>query len=408
MGKTFSDTQLFRCMQTVILAAGKGTRMRPLTDKVSKPMLPVADRPLVGQILHRTVEAGASRLILVVGDNEDSIQSRFGETYAGVPVQYARQDDQVGTADALRAARPLLSKDPFAVVNGDIMVDQAALNTLFATVPAVGATPVDNPSSYGVLSTNDTGSVTEIIEKPTNPQSNLVNAGVYTFPASVLDDVDSIEESTRGEYELTDLLAKVLDVVEVKAVTFDRWLDVGRPWELLEAVSWRLEELSPQINGEVHASADITGPVIVEEGAVIRAGVSIDGPVLLKSGSTVGPNAYIRGSSVISEGATVGHAVEIKNSILYRDATVGHQSYVGDSILAPGVNLGAGTNIANLRHDGKPIKSYVKGDLVSTGRRKYGAVLGPMSKTGINTSIYPGAVLDTDATTLPGEIVTGD
>ena len=408
MGKAFGRRFRPPGMQTVILSAGKGTRMRPLTDRVSKPMLEVADRPLVEHIAKHAVDAGASRLIFVVGENEEAIRSHFDKEYDDIPVRYARQTEQLGTADALRSARSFLSTGPVAVLNGDIMVDQSALNTLFDTVPAIGATPVDNPSAYGVLSKDEAGNVTGIIEKPENPPTTLANAGAYTMPASVLDELDAIEESARGEYEVTDLLARLCSQQSVSAVIFDQWMDVGRPWELLEATAWRLDELSPRISGEVSPAATLTGPVIVEEGAVVREGVSIDGPVLVKRGASVGPNAYLRGATVIGQDATVGHAVEIKNSILYRGATVGHQSYVGDSILGQDVNLGAGTNIANLRHDGNPIKSRVKGELVSTGRRKYGAVLGPESKTGINTSIYPGAVLGTGDMTLPGAIFSGD
>jgi len=104
----------------------------------------------------------------------------------------------------------------------------------------------------------------------------------------------------------------------------------------------------------------------------------------------------------------VGHAVEIKNSVLMADATVGHLSYVGDSILGERVNFGAGTNVANLRHDDEPVRLTVKGDRVSTGRRKFGVVVGDEAKTAINTSLNAGVVLGQGVTTTPGEVVTRD
>ncbi|MDQ2049333.1 glucose-1-phosphate thymidylyltransferase, partial [Natronolimnohabitans sp. A-GB9] len=120
------------------------------------------------------------------------------------------------------------------------------------------------------------------------------------------------------------------------------------------------------------------------------------------------PNAYVRGATVVGPDAKVGHAAEVKNSVLSRGASVSHLSYVGDSILGRDVNLGAGTNVANLRHDDADIEFTVKGERVSTGRRKFGIVAGDDVKTGINSSLTPGLKLSTGATTLPGETVDRD
>jgi bifunctional UDP-N-acetylglucosamine pyrophosphorylase/glucosamine-1-phosphate N-acetyltransferase len=188
----------------------------------------------------------------------------------------------------------------------------------------------------------------------------------------------------------------------------DRWLDVGRPWELLAANEWKLADQTRRIDGEVDADADVRGDVVVEAGAVIEAGVVIEGPALVRSGATVGPNAYIRGATALGENSHVGHGVEIKNSVVMANSNVPHVSYVGDSVLGTDVNLGASTQVANLRHDGEPVKLTVKGERVSTGRRKFGIVAGDGVRTGINTSLDAGVVLSAGATTNPGESVTRD
>ncbi|ELZ80453.1 NTP transferase domain-containing protein (plasmid) [Haloferax larsenii] len=395
-------------MQTVILAAGRGTRMHPLTDRRPKPMLPVTDRPLVAHTVDAAIEAGATSLTLVVGYEADDVRSFFGDERGGVPVEFAVQEEQRGTADAVRAAAPTLDDDePFVVLNGDALYDVPSLSTLYDSVPAVGSYTVDNPSSYGVLDTDTDGFVTGVIEKPENPPSNLINAGSYVFPAEAQQWLN-VEESDRGELELTDVLARACDEFDVQAVAFDRWLDVGRPWELLEANEWKLSELDGRIDGDVSDDAELTGPVVVEEGATVRSGVVIEGPALVRKGATVGPNAYVRGATVVGEGAKVGHAVEVKNSVLMEGATVGHLSYVGDSVLGRDVNFGAGTKVANLRHDGEAVRQMVKGELVSTGRRKYGVVLGDEAKTGINTSLNAGVRLPTGGMTKPSESVLYD
>ncbi|MEZ3115644.1 bifunctional sugar-1-phosphate nucleotidylyltransferase/acetyltransferase [Halobaculum sp. MBLA0147] len=436
-------------MQTVLLAAGQGTRMRPLTDRRPKPMLPVAGEPLAAHTARAAVAAGATRLVLVVGYEAAAVREHFGDEFAGVPVTYAVQDRQRGTADAVRAAAAHLDDEPFVVLNGDALYDHASLTTLYDAGPAVGSFRVENPSAYGVLhladdaiaddateasadavdadteTTVDTADettvgaddetaveelprVTGVTEKPADPPSNLVNTGAYVFPAAAHEWLD-VSESERGEAELTDVLARACEMTTVRAVSFERWLDVGRPWELLAANEWRLGDLDRRIDGEVHADAELRGDVVVEAGAHVDSGVVIEGPALIQSGAEVGPNAYVRGATLLGPDTKVGHAVEVKNSVLMGGATVGHLSYVGDSVLGRDVNFGAGTTVANLRHDDAAVETVVKGERVSTGRRKYGVVCGDGVKTGIQTSLNAGVVLDTDETTIPGErVLTGE
>ena len=129
---------------------------------------------------------------------------------------------------------------------------------------------------------------------------------------------------------------------------------------------------------------------------------------LVRSGADVGPNAYVRGATLLAEDTHVGTSVEVKNSVLMAGTHVPHLSYVGDSVLGRDVNFGAGTNVANLRHDDADVRFAVKGDRISTGRRKFGVVAGDGVKTGINTSLSPGLRLSPGTTTTPGESVTRD
>jgi bifunctional UDP-N-acetylglucosamine pyrophosphorylase/glucosamine-1-phosphate N-acetyltransferase len=404
-------------IQAVVLAAGEGTRMRPLSASVPKPMLPVGDRPLAAHAADAAAQAGADQLVFVVGYEAQTVRDYFGDEYAGVPVSYAVQDEQAGTADAVRAARDLLD-GPFAVLNGDNLYDPAAIQTLFEAGPAVGAKPVADPSNYGVLSTEggtspasevstESGVVTAIVEKPADPPSDLANTGAYVFPADAQAWLD-VPASERGEHEITDVLAEVIAEYEVSPVEIDRWLDVGRPWELLEANEWKLAEMDRDLRGDVHQDADLRGDVVVEEDATVDAGVVIEGPALIRAGATVGPNAYLRGGTLLGEDAKVGHSVEVKNSVFLEGATAGHLSYVGDSVLGRHVNFGAGTNVANLRHDGEDVKLTVKGERVSTGRRKFGVVAGDHAKTGINVALDVGTRLSPGVGIPPGETVTRD
>jgi bifunctional UDP-N-acetylglucosamine pyrophosphorylase/glucosamine-1-phosphate N-acetyltransferase len=393
-------------MQTVVLAAGEGTRMRPLTARRPKPMLPVAGRPLLEHVLDAAVEAGASKLVVVVGYREDVIRDHFGRVYRDVPVEYAVQESQEGTAHAVLTARPHLKEGPFVVLAGDNLYDEGSVADLYDGAPALGAYRVDDPRPYGVLEV-DGDRVTGVIEKPDDPPTDLVNVSAYAFPSDALGWLD-VPESERGERELTDVLARVIEEFDVRAVEVDRWLDVGRPWELLGANEWKLEDLSRALDGDVHDGAEIVGDVVVEAGATVRSGATIEGPALVQQGASVGPNAYVRGATVVGQDAKVGHAVEVKNCLLMAGATAGHLTYLGDSVVGREVNFGAGTVVANLRHDDEPVRLTVKGERVSTGRRKFGAVVGDGAKTGIDTNLNAGVTLSTGATTKPGETVTRD
>jgi bifunctional UDP-N-acetylglucosamine pyrophosphorylase/glucosamine-1-phosphate N-acetyltransferase len=392
-------------MQTVILAAGQGTRMRPLTDRRPKPMLPVADRPLMAHTADAAVAAGASELLLVVGYEADDVRAYFGDEYRGVPVAYAVQAEQRGTAHAVRAARERL-EGAFAVLNGDDIYDPASVERLFEAAPAVGTYEVDDPRPYGVFDIDD-GDVTGVVEKPDDPPSNRVNVGAYVLPAEAREWLD-VEASERGEEEITDVLARVVDERSVRAVDIDRWMGVGRPWELLEANEWKLGELDRDLRGEVADTAELRGDVVVEDGATVEPGVVLEGPVLVRAGAHVGPNAYVRGHTLLGEGARVGNAVEVKNSVVMAGTAVPHLSYVGDSVLGREVNFGAGTTVANLRHDDEPVRLTVKGERVSTGRRKFGVVVGDGAKTGIETTLNAGVTLSTDARVGPNATVTRD
>lgn len=391
-------------MQTVILAAGRGTRMHPLTDETPKPMLPVGRRPLTAHAADAAVEAGSSELIMVVGYGADTVKGWFGEEYRGVPITYARQQRQRGTADAVAAARPFIDGD-FVVLNGDNLYDDS-IATLYEETPAIAAIGVEDPTNYGVLSTSGQ-TVTGIVEKPAEPPSSLANAGAYAFPEATKDWLD-VPESERGEYELTAVVARLIEDWELTAIELERWLDVGRPWELLEANEWKLDELERDLRGAVADTATIRGDVFVAADATIEPGVVIEGPAVVRAGASVGPNAYVRGHTYFGPECHIGANVEIKNSVIMTGTNVPHHTYVGDSVLGRNVNLGAGTQIANLRHDGEPVRFTVKGDRVSTGRRKFGLVAGDSVKTGINTSLEPGTKLSTGATTTPGERVSRD
>lgn len=191
--------------------------------------------------------------------------------------------------------------------------------------------------------------------------------------------------------------------------TARRSLLIRHPWDLLAANESHIATLTEnRIDGEIHPSAVIEGILHTGPGTRILPGVFIEGHVIIGANCKIGPNCHIRGHTSIGDRCHIGQAVEIKNSIIISGSNVGHLSYVGDSILGEGVNFGAGTIVSNLRHDGKNHRSQVRGELIDTGRRKLGCIVGDGVHTGIHTAIYPGRKLWPGTTTRPGEIVSKD
>jgi carbonic anhydrase/acetyltransferase-like protein (isoleucine patch superfamily) len=181
------------------------------------------------------------------------------------------------------------------------------------------------------------------------------------------------------------------------------------PWDFLRANEGYISGLEKsEIDGDVHPSAVIEGVVQLGAGARILPGVFIEGNVVIGANCKIGPNCYLRGSTSIGDSCHIGQSVEIKNCLILSHTNVGHLSYVGDSVLGEGVNLGAGTIVSNLRHDGKNHRSKLGGLLVDTGRRKFGTIIGDHVHTGIQTSIYPGRKLWPHTSTLPAEVVRDD
>ena len=181
------------------------------------------------------------------------------------------------------------------------------------------------------------------------------------------------------------------------------------PWHLLKIHEELLAEIREnKIEGTVRDGVFIDGTLILGEGSVILPGVYIEGVAIIGKNCKIGPNCYFRGYTSLGDKCHVGQAVEVKNSIFMDKGAAGHLSYIGDTIVCSNTNFGAGTITSNFRHDGKNHRSIVCGELIDTGRRKFGSIIGENVHTGIHTSIYPGRKIWADVSTLPGDIVKYD
>lgn len=395
-------------MECVLLAGGEGKRMRPLTLTKPKPMLPVAGKT----ILERNLEILAKffkKIYIVVGHKKEVVIEFIKNRFNNVEIEYIEQKEQIGTADAVLRLKERI-KDKFIVMNGDIIVSENTIKNFINFAKdkenAVCLTEVENPSDYGVVEIeNDV--ITAIEEKPEKPKSNLINAGIYSFDSKIFSAIEGVGKSKRNEYEITDAIKILIKNREIYGfIDKDEfWIDVGKPWDLLTANEILLKNIKSEIYGNVEERVAIKNNIFVGEGTEILSGCYIIGPCYIGKNCKIGPNTFIRPYTSIGDNCHIGNAVEIKNSIIMSNTNVPHLSYVGDSIIGEHCNLGAGTNIANLRHDRSFVKVKINDKIMSSKRIKLGAIIGDNVKTGINTSILPGTVIYPYTRINAGEIV---
>jgi UDP-N-acetylglucosamine diphosphorylase/glucosamine-1-phosphate N-acetyltransferase len=406
-------------MKAVILAAGEGVRLQPITLTRPKHLIKVCGKPILERCVSMLKTSGVNEVVIVVHYMADVIRDYFGDGERfGLKIEYVEQETVLGTGNAVGFAEPYVSDD-FLLVYGDLLFTAEALKKVVGLrrkekpAATMAVVPVEKPEDYGIVEFDDETHVKRIIEKPSRKEAptNLANAGIYAFSTEIFEKIKETSASTRGEWEITDALSLLLkEKKPVLAVKISRedWFDIGRPWDLLEANRWMLMRMKHEVRGCVEDGARLIGPVTVAETARLRSGAYVEGPSFVDEESDVGPNCYVRPCTSIGKKVRIGNACEIKNSIIMDNTHIGHLSYVGDSITGENCNLGAGTVTANYRLDAGTIKMMVKGRVVDSGRGKLGAVLGDGVKAGINALFMPGVKVGGNSLIGPNVVVYRD
>ncbi len=393
-------------MKAVILAAGKGKRLMPITSSRPKPMIPLAGMPLLAHTILGLKDAGIDEILLIVGYKEETFKNYFsdGLDKFNVKIQYVTQEEQLGTGHAVSDAKVFVKNEPFMLMYGDLITDSRVFKEIKEKFNEskpdgiITLVKVKNPQEYGIISLHSDGFVEKITEKPAPELNlgNLANAGIYIFDPLIFEAIEKTEKSIRDEYEFTDSMEILISQLNGRILGYNIknyfWNDIGLPWQLLEANRFLLDRLEGKIIGNVERNVQIIGNVYIGKDSNVRSGSFIQGPCYIGEKTLIGPNAYIRPYSSIGDNCHVGLS-EVKNSIIFSNSNVPHFNYVGDSILCENVNLGAGSKTSNLRFDNGSIWVAIKGERIDSGLRKLGAIIGPNVQIGINSSIMCGKKL---------------
>jgi len=329
-----------------VLSGGKGTRLRPLTFTTAKQLIPVGNRPILGYVLDHIAEAGIEEVgVIIAKETGEDVKRYVGDgSEWGISVTYILQEP-LGLAHAVKKARDFLKDESFVMYLGDNLLGEGIVNLIEkferdGLDALILLKEVDNPSAFGVAVLDERGNVDRLVEKPSEPPSNLALVGVYVFSSRVHQAIGRIKPSWRGELEITDAIQEMIDLgYKVKAeVLKSWWLDTGKKDDILDANAVILDEFinNSMISGEIYGNTQIKGRVIVEEGTKIINSI-VRGPCVLGKNcviedsfigpyTSVGDNSKIINSAV--EYCVILNDVEIYNIHRLEESLIGRNSKI--------------------------------------------------------------------------------
>ncbi|KAB1190015.1 NTP transferase domain-containing protein [Haloferax sp. MBLA0076] len=377
-----------RITEAVVLAAGEGRRLRPLTTFQPKPMLPVANRPVIEYVLDSLFECGIEHVVVVVGHRSERIQTHLSARYPGADVEFVRQDSRLGSGHALLQAEGHVS-DSFVVCNGDNVIDADIVSSVlerFSMTDSVATLAVassETPEEYGVVVEHD-GRISDIDEHADDGDGYLVNAGVYAFNESVFDALRRTP-SYEGETRLPDVIHRLDGYVSSVTVN-GGWLDPSHPWGLLsvtERLLARLETSSISTSARIHEQAIVEDPVVIGDDC------------------DVGPGAVVGPGTCLQNNVVVGANSVVERSILSTDARVDAGAILRDSVVGPGGHIGDGV-----------VSPGGQADVILEGRlytdRQLGSIVGDRATVGANVTLSPGSRVGAEAIVGAGTVLHGD
>lgn len=332
-------------MKGLILSGGKGTRLRPLTYTSAKQLIPISNKPVLFRVIEAIKAAGINDIGIVIGSTGEEVKKAVGNgSRWDVNITYISQDQPLGLAHAVKISQEFLGDDRFVMFLGDNVIQGGISNLIkeFASSSydaQIVLTEVSQPEHYGVAQLGDQGEIVRLIEKPKEPPSNLALVGIYMFGPSIMQAVNSIRPSWRGELEITDAIQWLVEQGYNVHPYVHRgwWIDTGKSEDMLEANSLVLEELQPYIKGYVDRESEVDSRVTIEEGAEILGSV-IRGPAIIGKNTRI-VNAFIGPFTSIYDDCLIENA-EIARSIVLENSRIRNTvRRIEDSLIGRNVSI---------------------------------------------------------------------
>ena len=316
-------------MQALVLVGGQGTRLRPLTEKLPKPAIPVVDRPFLAYMIEWLGRHGVDEVVLACGFLPDRLREVLGDGQTGGPrLIYVEEPEPRGTAGAIKFAEQHLH-DRFFALNGDVLTD-LDLTALIrhheqaGALATLGLYPVDDPTAYGLVRHHEDGEITEFLEKPDPAEidTDEVNAGTYVLERAVLAEIEPDANVSIERDVFPRLVGRGLHGIRLEGY----WKDIGTPERYLQA-SWDILE------GRVETDVEPTAPgVFAHSGAEVDLEATVGPRAVIGAGCRIGAGAVVQ-DSVLLAGCSVGEGATVRGSILAEDVTVDPGAAVEDTVL---------------------------------------------------------------------------
>jgi glucose-1-phosphate thymidylyltransferase len=327
-------------VKALILAAGKGTRLRPITNTIPKHLLPVGNKPILFHVLDYIEEAGIKDIGVVVSpDSRPYIEEATGtDPEWGGKITFIVQPEPLGLAHAVKVAQGFLGDSPFVMLLGDNLV-QGGIKDFLSEFHASSSDAsillkeVPDPRAFGVAELDSSGQVVHLVEKPKKPRSNLAIIGVYLFTAEIYKAISQTKPSWRRELEITDAIQKLLETgKEVRShILRGWWLDIGSNEGLLEANRVVLDTFSKRdIEGEVDSQSDIVGKVQIGEGTKLENS-RVQGPVFIGTNCRI-KNSLIKPFTNIWTGTAVEDST-VEHSVILENCRISGIKHLADSVI---------------------------------------------------------------------------
>lgn len=391
-------------MKAIILAAGEGSRLKPITNTKPKPLIKIFWKTIIEHNLEHIYKS-VSEIIFIIKYRGEEIQKYFWDEYMWVKIRYITQNKENWTWAALMW---LEIDDDVLIMYWDSILEKIDLEEIINfNWYWVLVKIVSNPQKYWIFKIDSDWNIYSVIEKSNEYVWNLANLWVYKFNYKIFNYIKQIELSPRWEYELTDAINLYVKFNPLKALEI-KWnfIDISYPWDILSANKFFLDKLEKsEIKWIIEEWVYIKWNIILEEWAILRSWTYIEWNVFIWKNSIVWPNAYLRNWAVIWNNCKIWNAVEIKESSIWDNTNAAHLSYIWNSIIWNNVNIWGWFKVANLRHDWANIKVMLKWELVDSWLKKLWVIIWDNSKTWINTLVYPWRIIQNNCFTIPWQIV---
>lgn len=380
-------------IKTIIMAGGKGTRIRPLTHIRPKPMIPVANRPLLHYIIEKLSQHGFKDLVITLNYLSQQVKESILKDYPDLQLSFSQEDEPLGTAGGVRKCRDLV-EDTFMVLSGDVLVDMD-WNKLLKfhrekkALATILLTPVEDPTHFGIAVLDENEKIVKFLEKP-SPQevfSNIANAGAYIFEEEIFDYIGKTHKEVDFSHEVFPRLLQ--DEAEIYGYTYHGyWNDVGRPKNYLNANYDVLNgKIGPSPPGEkLEESLGIYGDIWCGENVIMedRNRVRITGPVVIGDNCIIEEGCKLGKNTIIGDNVFIGRYTHISGSVVLNNTVINPQSYLKDCIIDSHCTLD-------------------KGSIIESG-----AILGSFVESGPSCWVKSNSTITSKMRILPDSVIDGD